>query len=368
MATTAARRWLQSTPAWRALRAAKRRAAPPRPDALLPPEQTRGQLAFLEPPPALEPGRTHPWKLRVLNQSGEAWPAGAVGVSLQWATHAGDRFGDARLVPLPAPAYPGEPLEVAAPFAAPAFVGDFVLSATLTRRGESFEQTPPATVAVPVTGPRGTDIDYHAVYRTADLQSNHWWVVGAYHSRDEYEKSQAGRKKMLVEDFGLLPTSRVLDVGCGTGQMADALRGTLAPSGAYYGTDIGKEAIDFCHAQNHPANHVFAVGGMTEIPFGPADAPFDIAIYFSVFTHTHLDEAVLLLAQTRDLLGPGGRVAVDVITSPLVEREQGHRGEMVVNRAYFERLAAAVGFSASVVAKWRWNPHAERIMYRLEKR
>ena len=68
-----------------------------------------------------------------------------------------------------------------------------------------------------------------------------------------------------------------------------------------------------------------------------------MAIFFSVFTHTFPDETALLLAEAARLLKPTGVIIADVITSPLVERGAGHRGEMIVNREHFLRLADAVG-------------------------
>jgi SAM-dependent methyltransferase len=187
-------------------------------------------------------------------------------------------------------------------------------------------------------------------------------VVGHYPTREEYERSSRERHGMLVQ-HGLTPDSRVLDIGCGTGQMADALAGYLSDRGAYFGTDIGKEAIDFCRGRFRRPNFAFRQGEMTRVPFDDSDGPFDLAIFFSVFTHTFLDESALLLAEAKRLLAPGGRIMADVITSDLVERAAGHRGEMVVNRDHFLRLADMLGLVAEAVGRWQWNPRAERFMF-----
>ena len=171
----------------------------------------------------------------------------------------------------------------------------------------------------------------------------------------------------MLQKYGLTPYSRVLDIGCGTGQMAGPLVPYLTDRGAYYGTDIGKEAIDFCNRAFRRRNFVFRQGEMTRVPFDTAEGPFDLAIFFSVFTHTFVDESALLLAEARRLLRPGGVVIADVITSPLVERGAGHRGEMVVNRDHFFRLADMLGFTGDVIGRWDWNRHAERLMIRFRK-
>jgi ubiquinone/menaquinone biosynthesis C-methylase UbiE len=41
----------------------------------------------------------------------------------------------------------------------------------------------------------------------------------------------------------------VLDIGCGTGQLTEALAPILSPEGLYYGTDVAKAAVQFCRAK-----------------------------------------------------------------------------------------------------------------------
>ena len=354
---------LKSTAAWKAARSVKRALTPPNGD--LSAADCNALLEVPTPPPALEAGRDEVWTIRLTNRGGAAWPAGTPVVA-RWASFAGTPFGGPTSTPLPRPAYPGEPVELAVRVPTPDVVGDFVLTFEVADFASRCEHTKPVSVPVPVHGRRSTDIDYHAVFRTADLGDNHWWVVGAYHSKEQYERSQVERREML-EKCGLTPDSRVLDVGCGTGQMADALLGYLSDRGGYCGTDIGREAIAFCQQRFTRPNFQFRVGGMTYIPFAAADGPFDLAVYFSVFTHTYPDESALLLGQTAALLAPGGSVVADFITSPLVERHGGHRGEMTVNRDHFLALAKLVGLTGEVIGRWPWNPHAERLMVRFRR-
>jgi SAM-dependent methyltransferase len=366
---------LKQTTFWRLARGVKRKLLPPRVETVLSAADCRAGLAVVDAPVALEAGKPYPWRVRVENLGGTPWPADGpnpVRLTATWLTHAGDRFGEPLPFPLPRPVFPGEPAEWPLDIPTPGFVGDFVLEIDLDLpTGGAFagrnQDNQTARVTVPVLGKRDADIDYHAVYRSADLGRNHWWVVGAYQTKDEYEKSSQGRLQMLINN-GLTPDSRVLDIGCGTGQMADSLQGYLSDRGAYYGTDIGREAIAFCQAKFRRPNFVFRVGEMTRVPFDAPDGVFDLAIFFSVFTHTFADESALLLAETKRLLAPGGKILADVIVSPRVERGAGNRGEMIVNRDHFLRLAEAVGFAAEVIGQWPWNPHAERLMIVFRKR
>jgi SAM-dependent methyltransferase len=347
---------LGQTVIWRALRQMKRAVTRAQP---APPADPRDAVVtWLNPPPAAEAKAALDAKLRVEHV---AHPAA---VRCRWLTRFGTPFdAEPTTVPLPRPPFPHASEEVTVRVPTPDVVGDFTLEIDLVRGGELVEAARGVRVGLPVVGPRATDIDYHSVYRTANLDENHWWVVGAYHSKAEYEKSSRERLGMLT-GFGLTPDSHVLDVGCGTGQMAGAMLDYLTPRGRYAGTDIGVEAIRFCNRTFRRPNFAFEVGGLTTVPFAE-NGTFDLAIFFSVFTHTFADETALLLAEAKRLLKPGGVIIADVITSELVERGAGHRGEMVVNKDHFLRLAAMLGYTAEVLGRWPWNRHAERFMFKL---
>jgi SAM-dependent methyltransferase len=328
-----------------------------------------GRLSLRAVPPIMETKTAATWVIRVENHSRQMWqPAGPARVVLRhrWITRTGSEFGAATEVPLPRTLLPGDWADISAIVEGPAAVGDFTLAWDLTAAGKPIDGVPGEEVPVHVTFPRAADIDYHHVYRTADLTANSWWVVGAYHSQDEYLRSSRARRDMLI-DCGLTPDSRVLDIGCGTGQMAMALEDYLSDRGAYYGTDIGREAIDYCRRTYRRPSFVFAAGEMTRVPFADSDGPFDLAVFFSVFTHTFADESVLLLAEARRLLGPQGGIVADVIASDLVSRAAGNRGQMWVNAEHFIRLAESLGFRARRLGTSAWAAHAERIMFHLRR-
>ncbi len=362
------RSFLKETPAWRWARGLKRYAL--RPKQSVPAGERRGTIAWLNPPPACEQNARLDLRLRLENRSGVAWPVAGpqpVSLSARWLTRFGEDFDQPpTMITLDKPLYPGEPFDIAATVPAPDVVGEFTLALDFSQGGRDFAAAnEECRTSLTVVGPRTTDIDYHAVYRTANLDENHWWVVGAYHSKEQYERSSRERLEMLVR-CGLTPDSRVLDIGCGTGQMAGALVPYLSERGGYAGTDIGAEAIEFCEKTFHKKNFSFRRGGMTDVPFD-ADGTFDLAIFFSVFTHTFPDETALLLSEARRLLKPAGTIIADVITSPLVERGAGHRGEMVLNREHFLKLAGMLGYEAEVIGRWPWNRHVERFMFQLKR-
>ena len=284
-----------------------------------------GRLSVRRSRSAMETGVPVDWIVRVENHSRRAWSGFAL--RHRWLALTGQEIGAVSSTPLPRTLLPGDWVDMTIAVMGPEPIGDHALVWELTENGEPIPvEALASSLPVHVSFSRSNDIDYHEVYRTADLDRNAWWVVGAYHSQDQYQKSSVDRRQMLI-DNGLTPNSRFLDVGCGTGQMAMALEDYLTDRGAYYGTDIGREAIDYCRTHFRRPNFQFETGGLTRLPLPTSAGPFDMAIFFSVFTHTYTDETALLLAETSRLLGPKGIILADVITSECVARGAGHRGQ-----------------------------------------
>ena len=327
-----------------------------------------GRLSVQSAPPMMEAETAGTWIVRVENHSRRIWARsgpGAMRLRHRWIGRTGTEAREAAFTALPKSLLPGDWADIPVAVTGPAAVGDFTVTWDLDA-GAPIREIEAISLPVPVTFPRSKDIDYHHVYQSADLAENSWWVVGAYHSREEFLRSSLARRDMLVDE-GLTPDSRVLDIGCGTGQMAMALEDYLTDRGAFYGTDIGREGIEYCKHHYKRPNFKFETGGMTTVPFATTDGPFDMAIFFSVFTHTFVDESMLLLAEAKRLLGPKGVVIGDFITSELVERGAGNRGQMWVNRDHFLRLAGELGFRTKVIGTVPWAPDATRLMVRFSK-
>lgn len=210
------------------------------------------------------------------------------------------------------------------------------------------------------------DIDYVKEYATADMTRDYWTVTGPG-TREAYDKL-ADEKLQLLIDVGLQPHHKLLDVGCGTGQLAQACEHFLSDDGLYVGTDVGESGIAFCQSRFLRKNFRFLVNEVNEPTTLPIrDLRFDGVCFFSVFTHTYPDETVLLMAETARLLAPNGWLYADAFTSNEPERYSGNRGAIVLNRAHFLRLAAVAGFrNIDAVMSLDWQAGMRREFFRMK--
>ena len=107
---------------------------------------------------------------------------------------------------------------------------------------------------------------------------------------------------------------KVLDVGCGTGTDAIALRAKVGPGGEVVGIDAAPEMIAVARdkATKQGADIDFRVGLIEEIPF-PEDC-FDLVLSSFMLHHLPDDLKRKGLAEIRRVLKPGGRFLVVDLT------------------------------------------------------
>jgi SAM-dependent methyltransferase len=140
-------------------------------------------------------------------------------------------------------------------------------------------------------------------------------------NRDAFERACVSAR-VEVLSHGLQPGHRILDVGCGIGNLAVGLREYL--TGSYEGIDIVPSAVEWCQraitpryprfrfdhadvssAAYNPHGAVNASG--FTFPFPGAD--FDFVFLGSVFTHMFPDEVQHYLKEIRRVLRPSGTCA-----------------------------------------------------------
>jgi SAM-dependent methyltransferase len=204
--------------------------------------------------------------------------------------------------------------------------------------------------------------DYVRLYAAADLERDHWTVVGPS-SREEFTQLGRGKLNALIE-HGLTPSSRVLDVGCGTGQLTEPLAEYLGPEGAYCGTDVAAEAVAFCKERFRRANFRFLVNEMTRLPID--GETFDAVFLGSVFTHLYPAEVAALLKEVSRLLAADGFVLADAFVTRARSGHTGHRGMVRLSEAGLWRTFADARLSAREALTFPAK-RCRRVLYRLER-
>jgi ubiquinone/menaquinone biosynthesis C-methylase UbiE len=165
-------------------------------------------------------------------------------------------------------------------------------------------------------------LDYlaRAVKGKADLPPLHLRrYVGPLRS---FESSGAEFMEYLRSLAGLRRGERVLDIGCGCGQMALHLKNYLDEGGSYAGVDIHGPSIRWCRqkiAQRHKNFH-FAHIDVRNLAYNPSgaqraetyqfpfeDRSFDLILLKSVFTHMRPLEVSNYVGEVARLLKNDGR-------------------------------------------------------------
>lgn len=147
---------------------------------------------------------------------------------------------------------------------------------------------------------------YGAAYRRAVMRQR--FLHGAARGDEKAvggEFAAMGRAEAeLLDDFGLGAESALVDIGCGSGRLASALRGREGLS--YLGLDVSPELLATAKARCGRADWRFEQVAGPVIPAPSASQ--DMVCAFSVFTHIPEAESLAYLKEARRVLKPGGAV------------------------------------------------------------
>jgi ubiquinone/menaquinone biosynthesis C-methylase UbiE len=114
----------------------------------------------------------------------------------------------------------------------------------------------------------------------------------------------------------IVPGERVLEVGCGTGEIALRAKARAGPHGSVAGIDPSPEMIAVARQKAARANLDidYRVASVEALPF--ADATFDVVISSLMMHHLPDDLKPRTLAEIRRVLKPGGRLLIVDFTEP----------------------------------------------------
>lgn len=115
-------------------------------------------------------------------------------------------------------------------------------------------------------------------------------------------------ERELLIAVGLKPEHYLIDVGCGSGRLAQELRDYL--TGNYMGTDVVPELLEYA-SRGTPAHWRFKLVDGLNIPERSGVA--DMVCFFSVFTHILHEESFYYLREAKRVLKPGGRIVISFL-------------------------------------------------------
>lgn len=131
-------------------------------------------------------------------------------------------------------------------------------------------------------------------HQFADIEGDHWWFQGR-----RRVVASVLRRWLGSDGTG---SRRVLDVGCGTGEMVDMLR----EFGSVTALDAAPEAVAYCR-QRFGSGVDVRLGA---VPDGVPDGSFDLLSAFDVIEH--LDDDRGAIERFRAVLAPGATLVVTV--------------------------------------------------------
>ena len=160
-----------------------------------------------------------------------------------------------------------------------------------------------------------------------------------------------GNSRRVVELAQIKPGDRVLDVGCGTGNLTQAAARNAGPEGGAQGIDASPEMIDLAQAKARRSGSqaAFSLGLMEKLDF--PDASFDVVISRLAMHHLPDNLKPQALAEVFRVLKPGGRLLIADF-NPSGNPVQNHVMSLLVgpmmehaNVSAYPALLAAAGFA-----------------------
>jgi SAM-dependent methyltransferase len=156
----------------------------------------------------------------------------------------------------------------------------------------------------------------------------------------DYEAVGAAERKFLLS-IGLRADDYLIDIGCGSGRLASALRDIA--SLRYLGTDVVPDLIDYAVAKCARPDWRFCVVDSLSIP--RCDDQADMVVFFSVFTHLTKKECMRYLREAVEVARPGGQIVVSFLDRGLSH----HRSVTGGCLAQLSRRIRGVGVKATLL-------------------
>ena len=172
----------------------------------------------------------------------------------------------------------------------------------------------------------------------ADMQNlaDHYSALVREHGADAKSAQYADRATQerridILRQIGVEKTSKVLDFGCGTGQMLSFLQRAIGYEGEYVGYDIAPDAIDLAR-QTHDRGRF----ELRDILTNPGEERFDFVLVSGVFNNLISDNRAFFKAASKALMAKAARgFAFNMLSRHVDYFDEG---------LYYEDPAFAFGF------------------------
>ncbi len=121
---------------------------------------------------------------------------------------------------------------------------------------------------------------------------------------DDWIDPEEVRKKLCsgLEEFGVAPHEKIVDIGCGTGNLTHCILSILGPEGRVFSVDFSPGMLEEAKRKISDTRVCWINGDAVELPV--EDEIADRAIFYSVWPHFDQPEAVLY--ESLRYLKPGG--------------------------------------------------------------
>ncbi|NPV58648.1 MAG: methyltransferase domain-containing protein [Actinobacteria bacterium] len=123
---------------------------------------------------------------------------------------------------------------------------------------------------------------------------------------DEGVRERSAVSERIIRGLGILPGSRVLDVGCGTGLIIPWLLEAVGESGHVTALDIAERMLRIAREKHGGSNLEFIHADIADTPF--LDCSFDEVVCHNCFPH--VGDKLSAVAEMFRILRPGGRATV----------------------------------------------------------
>ncbi len=154
-------------------------------------------------------------------------------------------------------------------------------------------------------------VDYYSVlnHLCALGQVEKMYIPPAMDLSQSIIENQALFERQMMEDIGVKKGSKVLDVGCGRGRVANHVASATGADVTGMNIDSGQleSARKFAQGKGVSSHCKFQIGDMNDIPFPFEDQSFDSIYQIQAFSYSK--DLEKLFRDLYRMLKPGGRLA-----------------------------------------------------------